>query len=48
MIQHDDAKDLNKIKTLTNAVKNDKERIDELCKEFDMLNPKSHKIKFAE
>ena len=48
MIQHDDAKDLDKIKTLANAVKNDKERIDELCEEFNMLDPKSHKIKFAE
>ena len=48
MIQYDNAKDLDKIETLANAVKNDKDRIDELCREFDMFDPKSYKIKFAE
>lgn len=33
---------------LINIAKYDKEQLDILCKEFDIMNPKSHKGRFAE
>ena len=31
---------------LLNAVKNNKKKLDALCREFDLINPKTHKYKF--
>ena len=35
-----------KLGILINAVKNDNLEIKSLCKEFDLINPKTHKSKF--
>ena len=48
MVYHNKPNDINKIETLANIAKNDRKQLDELCREFDMINPKSHKSKFAE
>ena len=48
MVQHSNARDLDKIETLANAVKNDKDRIDKLCREFDAFDLKSHKSNLVE
>lgn len=48
MVRNDRSSDQDKIETLVNATKNDKGRLDELCKEFDVMNPKSHDGKFVE
>ena len=47
MVRQGKARDLDKIDALANAVKNDKDRIGELCREFETINPKSHKSKFG-
>lgn len=48
MVRHNKPSDIDKIKTLANIAKNDKDQLDELCREFDMIDPKSHKAKFTE
>ena len=48
MTQYRKSSDKDKIDILENAAKYDKDLLDDLCKEFDALNPKSHKSKFAE
>ena len=48
MVRHAKTDDLDKIKTLVNAIQNNKDQIDDLCREFETIDPKSHKGKFAE
>ena len=48
MVQHSKTNNLDKIKILTNVTKNNKDRIDDLCKEFDVIDLKSCKGKLAE
>ena len=48
MIKRGKSDDNDKIKILSNAVQCDKDRLDDLCEEFDLINPKSHKAKLAE
>ena len=47
-MQKKKSNDIEILDVLSHAIKHDKKQLDQLCAEFDILNPKSHNNKLSE